>query len=657
MIGIWILRTLSVWIVTEAWWQCASSVLSLEINQKWMAAVLFLFSAVWNGIFLSSRRKYLVPAVTAGTMAAVVWGIFTRNEVFEGTLNHIANAYMRLGARPGQELDLYREAGAAIFQRTMVTAVFMLPLAVIFAFILWRQKGGIFALLLMVVPVLLPALKTGFPGMWECWKIVLAAGLFFSLLDVKGGKEGFQKAFASMLVLIILVFISAGIGGKIETKRKQEGNKYYKVRSSIQTNIIKPIETWMKVKETEKKREEEEKDKKAPETTKPEEEHTDGQPEPDDPITMPWDDEGVEEWGTRDNGMKNLAGISAFVPNNNIDIEVTVDEKPSGTYYHPLWYGFTYYDSVWNKIPVNEAVQDTLFYTSYSDELYRLISLCKENPCGSPEEVTEFIDREFEENTVYDYTPGQTPEGMDFAEYFLFENKKGFCVHFATTATLIYRIYGIKARYAEGYAIPERAFVRRGDGTYTAKVTGEMGHAWCEIYDGEWMVREHTLPYEGSEGRPAIDTKKSIMESPAVRRLVTAFWVILITFVVMAVFFLQAAVRRKKRIRSYRRTSREAGIRNMYQSIYDTAVFSGMEKGHPLDSQTLEQMKNYCKSIPEEELKWLKATVQEIMFYEKIPTKEDLEKTIRIHETFTRETRKKLHGLKKLRYRYISCLG
>ena len=53
----------------------------------------------------------------------------------------------------------------------------------------------------------------------------------------------------------------------------------------------------------------------------------------------------------------------------------------------------------------------------------------------------------------YTLSPGTTPEGRDFVDYFLFENHKGYCVHFASTAVALLRSQGIPARYAEGYAV------------------------------------------------------------------------------------------------------------------------------------------------------------------------------------------------------------
>jgi transglutaminase-like putative cysteine protease len=83
------------------------------------------------------------------------------------------------------------------------------------------------------------------------------------------------------------------------------------------------------------------------------------------------------------------------------------------------------------------------------------------------------------ENYTYTTKPGATPEGADFVQYFLQENKKGYCAHFATTGTLLFRAAGIPARYAEGYVV--RAVHYNEE--HWATVPAKQAHAWVEIYD------------------------------------------------------------------------------------------------------------------------------------------------------------------------------
>ena len=87
-------------------------------------------------------------------------------------------------------------------------------------------------------------------------------------------------------------------------------------------------------------------------------------------------------------------------------------------------------------------------------------------------------------------------EGSDFISDFLELSKEGYSVHFASAATMMFRYYGIPARYVEGYLItPEDVKSMQADETY--KVDETHAHAWVEYYqDGVgWLPFETTPSY------------------------------------------------------------------------------------------------------------------------------------------------------------------
>ncbi len=122
-----------------------------------------------------------------------------------------------------------------------------------------------------------------------------------------------------------------------------------------------------------------------------------------------------------------------------------------------------------------------------------------------------------EDNFTYTLQPGKIPYGEDYVNYFLRANQKGYCQHFASAATLIFRYLGIPARYAEGYAINREDFYTGKDltdlnvddwietpysaGAYVTEidVPDASGHAWVEIYQkgiGWTPVEATTAPSE-----------------------------------------------------------------------------------------------------------------------------------------------------------------
>ena len=136
--------------------------------------------------------------------------------------------------------------------------------------------------------------------------------------------------------------------------------------------------------------------------------------------------------------------------------------------------------------------------------------LVEEHPLADEEEITAFIRSTLHSNASYSLTPGWAPMNKDIAEYFLFERKSGYCVHFATAATLLYRLYGIPARYVSGYMVQPSAFSMREDGSFHANVTDGQAHAWVEIFQPEygWMPVEMT-PSSGANASVSYPRKES----------------------------------------------------------------------------------------------------------------------------------------------------
>ena len=136
-------------------------------------------------------------------------------------------------------------------------------------------------------------------------------------------------------------------------------------------------------------------------------------------------------------------------------------------------------------------------YTKYSKDTFeRLESYCRETPLTSLDEITTYILVTLQNKAKYTTTPGSVPYNKDTIDYFLFENGQGYCVHFASAATLMYRMYGIPARYVSGYVLEPQLFEpsETENGIYKAEVSDYYAHAWVEIFlkDYGWVPVEVT---------------------------------------------------------------------------------------------------------------------------------------------------------------------
>ena len=104
------------------------------------------------------------------------------------------------------------------------------------------------------------------------------------------------------------------------------------------------------------------------------------------------------------------------------------------------------------------------------------------------------------ELAVYDLNTPAMAEGEDFISHFLTEGR-GYCVHFATTATMLLRMQGIPTRYVSGFT----ASVTPGE---TAKVPDSAAHAWVEIYlDGYGWYPVEVTPGGGESGTDTPETE------------------------------------------------------------------------------------------------------------------------------------------------------
>lgn len=158
--------------------------------------------------------------------------------------------------------------------------------------------------------------------------------------------------------------------------------------------------------------------------------------------------------------------------------------------------------------------------------VYRQINNIMDVPdsCKTGEEVlsyVRYVRQYLASNYEYTLEPGKVPEGVDFATYFLTNSKKGYCVHFATSAVLMFRAAGIPARYVEGFVLTPQE-IKSGEKSankdewykkvnglsqaiptvtnYTVEVKDTASHAWVEIYlmGYGWLPVEVTPAYFGS---------------------------------------------------------------------------------------------------------------------------------------------------------------
>lgn len=185
--------------------------------------------------------------------------------------------------------------------------------------------------------------------------------------------------------------------------------------------------------------------------------------------------------------------------------------------------------SIFNSTTKYDTVMDA--YSSHFSEDYLTISKSlasalspivealetKANymPTDYPETVQSYLEHIY----TYTLTPKKAPKNEDATLYFLQESREGYCVHFASSATLLLRAMGIPARYVEGYVISPNDFSKGSfdakTGQYTVNVPESNAHAWTEYYteDEGWQILDATPGY--TESSIASDPETSSQSTTA----------------------------------------------------------------------------------------------------------------------------------------------
>lgn len=122
-------------------------------------------------------------------------------------------------------------------------------------------------------------------------------------------------------------------------------------------------------------------------------------------------------------------------------------------------------------------------------------------------------------NMTYTLEPPMLPKNADPVEYFATVSNEGYCMHYASAATLILRKMGVPARYVSGYFVTTDGFELE-DNQYVGTVMDNTAHAWVEIYLDRigWVPLEVTTSYyEGQNPNEApADDEQATDESETI---------------------------------------------------------------------------------------------------------------------------------------------
>lgn len=646
--------SLAVSCLGAAWWNAVLSVFSLEADSRWLYGSLVIVSFGLTALICRAGWWTVLPAFLAAGL--FLWRNWAAVEVL-------------FDRNYGMDLSL---PGVA-------AAVLTIPLLVLWIFVLRSGKGKAAAGAAAAAPFILAACAGFFPSFRASW-FLLSAGVLYYVTGALGKMPVLKKTAALFMAagsFAFLAGISVLAGRYLDIGRNVNGSFYQMTRETLRTDLVGRIE------------------RLAQRAADGERDTTDLQSGGDGTVREPQEEaaqtvgeeaQGAEIFGDApaalEGSMDHLKEIESYAPDPEAYSSiVVVEERPAGTVYVPQRTGVTYTGDTWERgedpgTVLGEEAGVTEEQLAYPLGLDRLEDLCRDWDKSSAEAVGRQIDEAFSAMAVYDVNPGSTPGEEDFAEYFLFENHKGFCVHFATTAALLYRMCGYPSIYIEGYAVPASAFVQMENGSYQARIDGTMGHAWCWVYEegSGWENREHTpaAPESGAEETPETENRTESQTETgqgeaenrgagtAVR---TAILIIVLILLLAGAFLLQGALRRRKRRAEMAYTAEGNGVPAMYDAVLKTAENAGRARDRSavrlrddLGKDRLEELKADYPQLGSREWEWFHEQVMRSLFYYPGIGKEEWKRVCRLYRRFTDAARVQMGFGRRLIWRYIYCL-
>lgn len=182
------------------------------------------------------------------------------------------------------------------------------------------------------------------------------------------------------------------------------------------------------------------------------------------------------------------------------DYSFTCRQLPEGNYLSKLTFNHFDPNSLYQYIDMDSDVQ------RWAGPLARKLCSGTKNPYEMAQSIASYVRNSASYSTR---TPRMPAAKTDFARWFLENSDTGYCVHFATAATVLLQAAGIPARYVTGYMTP----VEEGK---PVTVYADQAHAWAEYWlpGFGWAILEATPadysqePVETTRPRPSTDASQ-----------------------------------------------------------------------------------------------------------------------------------------------------
>lgn len=167
--------------------------------------------------------------------------------------------------------------------------------------------------------------------------------------------------------------------------------------------------------------------------------------------------------------------------------------------------------------------QDLNYYAIPETLPRRVLDLTRQITAGSagPYEAVRAIELHLKRNYPYNLEIPEFPEQRDSIDYFLFEQKEGYCEHFASSLAIMARSLGLGTRFVTGYTSG-----RYNPMTGYFEVRSSDAHGWVEVY----FPHHGWVPFDPTPGFAASLSQESMTEDNAkhfgdyLKQVIPASW-------------------------------------------------------------------------------------------------------------------------------------
>lgn len=177
----------------------------------------------------------------------------------------------------------------------------------------------------------------------------------------------------------------------------------------------------------------------------------------------------------------DIKGVNSVFVNQDWDVFVNKNLLKSNEYrVKSIDYDYTklndYVKSNKNIKGIIDSIQKEKYLQLNLNIPMRVKTLAKEITKGYDQDIYKaiLIERYLRANYLYSKEVNDVPDDRDFVDYFLFDEKRGYCTYFATAMTILCRAEGIPARFVEGFVVD----ANEGKN----EVLNSNAHAWVEVF-------------------------------------------------------------------------------------------------------------------------------------------------------------------------------